>query len=50
MLISSPQNDRVKLVLDNVLGGLPALGRDLNELVQRIDALEQKLDALDKKQ
>ncbi len=42
-------DERTKQVVENVLGSLPALGRDLGALVQRIDALEKKLDALEKK-
>lgn len=41
-------DERVKLVMENVLGGLPALGRDLQTLVQRIDQLEQKIEQLEK--
>jgi len=42
-------DERVKQVVENVLGNLPALGRDLGELVQRIETLEKKLEALEKK-
>ncbi len=42
-------DERVKAVVDNVVGNLPALGRDLGALIQRIDALEKKLDALEEK-
>ena len=42
-------DERVKAVVDNVVGNLPALGRDLGALVQRIEALEKKLDALEEK-
>ena len=42
-------DERVKLVVDNVTGNLPAMGRDLQSLLQRLEALEQKLDAWEKK-
>jgi polyhydroxyalkanoate synthesis repressor PhaR len=42
-------DDRVKSTVDNVLGGLPALGRDLGQLLARIEALEKKLDELESK-
>jgi polyhydroxyalkanoate synthesis repressor PhaR len=42
-------DERVKAVVDNVVGNLPAIGRDLGALVQRIEALEKKLDALEEK-
>jgi len=42
-------DERVKQVVENVLGGLPALGRDLGVLVQRIEQLEKKLEALESK-
>ncbi len=41
-------DERAKQVVENVVGNLPALGRDLGELVRRIDALEKKLEALEK--
>ena len=40
-------DERVKAVVDNVVGNLPALGRDLGALVQRIEALEKKIEALE---
>jgi polyhydroxyalkanoate synthesis repressor PhaR len=40
-------DERVKLVVDNVVGNLPAMGRDLSALVQRIDELEKKLQELE---
>ncbi|MBL9038957.1 MAG: transcriptional regulator [Archangium sp.] len=42
-------DERVKTVLENVLGGLPALTRDLNTLVQRIEQLEKKVDAIEER-
>lgn len=42
-------DERVKTVVENVLGNLPALGRDLSALVQRIDQLEKKIAALEEK-
>ena len=42
-------DDRVKHVAESVLGNLPALGRDMQGLVQRLEALEKKLDELEKK-
>jgi polyhydroxyalkanoate synthesis repressor PhaR len=41
-------DDRVKHVVDNVTGNLPALGRDMNELLKRLEELEAKVDALQK--
>ena len=42
-------DERVRTAVDNVLGGLPALGRDIQQLLTRIEALEKKLDALEDK-
>lgn len=42
-------DDRVKTVVEGVVGNLPAMGRDLGQLVQRIDALEKKIQALEEK-
>ncbi len=42
-------DERVKAVVDNVVGNLPAMGRDLGALVQRIEMLEKKLEALEEK-
>jgi polyhydroxyalkanoate synthesis repressor PhaR len=42
-------DERVKQVVENVVGNLPALGRDLGELIQRIEQLEKKLEQLEKK-
>lgn len=43
-------DERVKTAVENVLGNLPALGRDLSNLVQRIEQLEQKLSQLEQQQ
>jgi polyhydroxyalkanoate synthesis repressor PhaR len=40
-------DERVKAVMENVLGNLPALGRDLDTLVQRIGQLEQRIAQLE---
>lgn len=40
-------DERVKTAVENVVGNLPALGRDLSALVQRIDQLEQKIAQLE---
>jgi polyhydroxyalkanoate synthesis repressor PhaR len=40
-------DERVKLVVESVVGNLPALGRDLGVLVQRIDELEKKIAELE---
>ncbi|MGQ0505379.1 MAG: polyhydroxyalkanoate synthesis regulator DNA-binding domain-containing protein [Myxococcaceae bacterium] len=42
-------DERVKLVVENVVGGLPALGRDMQTLLQRLETLEKKIDELEKK-
>lgn len=42
-------DERVKAVIENVVGNLPAQGRDLNELVQRIAELEKKIAELEAK-
>lgn len=42
-------DERVKAVVENVLGGLPALGRDLSTLVQRLEQLEKKVEQLEQK-
>ena len=42
-------DERVKQVVENVVGNLPALGRDLGALVQRIELLEKKIEALEEK-
>lgn len=43
-------DERVKTAVENVLGNLPALGRDLSTLMQRIDQLEQKIAQLEQQQ
>lgn len=42
-------DERIKQAVENVLGNLPALGRDLQSLIERIDSLEKKIEALEKK-
>jgi hypothetical protein len=42
-------DERVKLVVEGVLGNLPALGRDLSALVQRLEQLEKKIEQLESK-
>ena len=40
-------DERVKHSVEGVLGNLPALGRDLSALVQRLDQLEKKIAAME---
>jgi hypothetical protein len=42
-------DERVKVVVDNVLGNLPALGRDMQALTQKLEALERRLDEYEQK-
>ncbi len=42
-------DERVKTAVENVVGNLPALGRDLTALVQKLEQLEQKVSELEKK-
>ena len=42
-------DERVKHVVENLAGNLPALGRDMQLLTQRLEELEKKLDEMDKK-
>jgi polyhydroxyalkanoate synthesis repressor PhaR len=42
-------DERVKLVVENLAGNLPAMGRDMQVLTQRLEELEKKLDELEKK-
>ncbi|HYO53105.1 polyhydroxyalkanoate synthesis regulator DNA-binding domain-containing protein [Archangium sp.] len=41
-------DERVKHVVENLAGNLPALGRDMQVLTQRLEELEKKLDELEK--
>ncbi|MBF5044708.1 transcriptional regulator [Aggregicoccus sp. 17bor-14] len=41
-------DERVKHVVDNLTGNLPALGRDMQGLTQRLEQLERKLEELEK--
>jgi polyhydroxyalkanoate synthesis repressor PhaR len=42
-------DDRIKHGVENVIGSLPALGRDMQALMHRLETLEQKLDELERK-
>src|SRR5688572_23455025 len=42
-------DERVKVVVENVVGNLPAGGRDVQKLIERLEALEAKLESLEKK-
>ena len=41
-------DERVKHVVENLTGNLPALGRDMQGLSQRLEQLEKKLEELEK--
>ncbi len=40
-------DERVKAAIESVVGNLPAVGRDLNTLVQRLEQLEHKIAELE---
>jgi polyhydroxyalkanoate synthesis repressor PhaR len=40
-------DERVKYAMENVLGNLPALGRDLNALVSRIEQMEKRISEVE---
>ena len=42
-------DERVKSIVENVVGNLPALGADLTQLTQRLGELERRIDELEKK-
>jgi len=42
-------DERVKLVVENVVGSLPAAGRDMQSLVARLESLERKLEELERR-
>ena len=42
-------DERIKSGVENVIGNLPALGRDLQALTQRLEALEKKLNEIERK-
>jgi len=42
-------DERVRAVVEGVVGNLPAVGRDLQQLTARLEALEKKLDEMEKK-
>ena len=43
-------DERVRHVVENLTGNLPAMGRDMQTLTQRLEELEKKLDELEKQQ
>ena len=43
-------DDRVKQALENVVGNLPAFGRDMQALMQRLEELEKKIAELEQQQ
>lgn len=42
-------DERVRQAVENVMGNLPAFGRDLQSLTDRLEALEKRLEDLNKK-
>jgi polyhydroxyalkanoate synthesis repressor PhaR len=40
-------DERVRQALENVVGNLPAFGRDMQALLDRLEALEKRLEALE---
>lgn len=42
-------DERVRAAVESVVGNLPAAGRDLQQLMTRLEALEKKIDELEKK-
>ncbi|MGA9522949.1 MAG: polyhydroxyalkanoate synthesis regulator DNA-binding domain-containing protein [Myxococcaceae bacterium] len=42
-------DERVRQAMENVTGNLPAFGRDLQQLSDRLESLEKRLDSLEKK-
>jgi len=42
-------DERVKSLVENVVGNLPALGADLTQLTQRLSELERRIDELERK-
>jgi polyhydroxyalkanoate synthesis repressor PhaR len=42
-------DERVRAVVESVVGNLPAAARDFQQLMARLEALEKKLDELEKK-
>ncbi len=43
-------DERVKAVVENLTGNHPAMGRDMQQLLQKLEALEKKVDELERKQ
>lgn len=42
-------DERVKSIVENVVGNLPALGADLTQLTDRLQELERRIDELERK-
>ncbi len=42
-------DERVRHAMENVTGSLPAFGRDLQQLIERLEALEQRIARLEEK-
>ena len=42
-------DERVRQVVENVLGNLPALGRDMQGLIDRLQSLEKKIEELERR-
>ena len=42
-------DERIRQVVESVVGSLPAAGRDLQSYLQRLDAIERKLDELERR-
>jgi polyhydroxyalkanoate synthesis repressor PhaR len=40
-------DEKVRQAIENVVGSLPAFGRDMQALLDRLDALEKRLEALE---
>jgi polyhydroxyalkanoate synthesis repressor PhaR len=41
-------DERVKAVVENLTGNLPAMGRDMQQILQKLESLERKVDELEK--
>ncbi len=42
-------DERVRHAVENVIGNLPALGRDMQQLLEKLETLERKVEELEKK-